>query len=45
MEFESSLPIIQFCRRTAGCTLFDNRRNEGILGDLKVETVDKKLRR
>jgi hypothetical protein len=31
-------------RRTAACTLFDHKRNEEILEELKVEPVDKKLR-
>jgi hypothetical protein len=34
-----------FIRRTAGYTLFDNKRNEEILEELKVETADEKLRR
>jgi hypothetical protein len=32
-------------RRTAGCTLFDNKRNEETLEELKEEPVDKKLRK
>jgi hypothetical protein len=31
--------------RTAGYTLFDHKRNDEILEELKVEPVDKKLRR
>jgi hypothetical protein len=34
-----------FFRRPAGYTLFDHKRNEGILEELKVEPFDKKLRR
>ena len=30
-------------RWTAGYTIFDHKRNEEILEDLKVEPVDKKL--
>jgi hypothetical protein len=33
-----------FFRRTAGYTLFDHKRNEEILEELKVEPVDQKLR-
>ena len=29
---------IKFCRRTAGYTLFDHKRNEEILEELKVKT-------
>jgi hypothetical protein len=36
---------VKFFRRTAGYTPFDHKRNEGILEELKVEPVDKKLRR
>jgi hypothetical protein len=36
---------MQFFRRTAGCTLFHHRRNEEVLEELKVEPVDKELRR
>ena len=36
---------IKFFRRTAGYTLFDHRRNEEILEEMKVEPFDKKLRR
>jgi hypothetical protein len=36
---------MKFFRRTAGYTLFDHKRNEEILEDLKVEPVDQKLRR
>ena len=36
---------IKFFRRTAGYNLFDHKRNEEILEELKVETVDEKLRR
>jgi hypothetical protein len=36
---------MKFFRRTAGYTLFDHKRNEEILEELKVEPVDKKLRR
>jgi len=32
-------------RRTAGCTLFDHKRNEEIFEELKVEPVNQKLRR
>jgi hypothetical protein len=34
-----------FSRRIAGYTLFDHKRNEDILEELKVEPVDEKLRR
>ena len=34
-----------FQKKTAGYTLFDHKRNEEILEDLKVELVDEKLRR
>jgi hypothetical protein len=40
----SSVEIKVF-RRTAGCTIFDHRRNEKILEELKVEPVDEKIRR
>jgi hypothetical protein len=36
---------MRFFRKTAGCTLFDHKRNEEILEDLKVEPSDEKLRR
>jgi len=36
---------IKFFRIAAGCFLFSYKRNEEILGDFKVEPVDKKLRR
>jgi len=36
---------IRFFRRTAGYTLYDNKRNEEILEELKVEPADKKLQR
>jgi hypothetical protein len=36
---------IKFFRRTAGYTLFDHKRNEEILEELKVKPVDEKLRR
>jgi hypothetical protein len=36
---------MQFFRRTAGYTLFEHKKNEEILEELKVEPVDKKLRR
>jgi len=35
---------MKFFRRTAGYTLYDHKRNEEILEELKVEPVDKKLR-
>jgi CRISPR/Cas system Type II protein with McrA/HNH and RuvC-like nuclease domain len=35
---------MNFFRRRVGYTLFDDERNEEILEQLKVETVDKKLR-
>ena len=34
-----------FFRRIAGYTLFDHKRNEDILEELKVEPVDEKLRK
>jgi hypothetical protein len=36
---------IKFFRRRAGYTLFEHKRNEEILEELKVEPVDEKLRR
>jgi hypothetical protein len=36
---------MKFFRRTARYTLFDHKRNEEILEELKVEPVDEKLRR
>jgi len=36
---------MKFFRRTAGYTLFSNKRKEENLGDLKVESVDERLRR
>jgi hypothetical protein len=36
---------IKFFRRTAGYTLFGNKRIEENLGDLKVGPADEKLRR
>jgi hypothetical protein len=36
---------ITFLRRTAGYTLFDHKRNEEILEELKVEPTEDKLRR
>jgi len=36
---------MKFFRRTAGYKLFGNKRKEENLGDLKVESVDEKLRR
>jgi hypothetical protein len=36
---------MRFFRRTGGYTLFDYKRNEEILEDLKVEPTDEKLRR
>jgi hypothetical protein len=36
---------ITFLKRTAEYTLFDHKRSEEILEDLKVEPVDEKLRR
>ena len=35
----------KFFRRTAEYTLFDNKRNDDILEELKAEPVDEKLRR
>jgi hypothetical protein len=34
---------MKFFRRTAGYTIFDHKRNEEILEELKIETVDEKL--
>ena len=39
-----TLDVITFFR-TVGYTLFDRKRNEEILEELKVEPVDKKLRK
>jgi hypothetical protein len=36
---------MKFFRRAAGCTIFDHKRNEENLEELKVETFDEKLRR
>jgi hypothetical protein len=36
---------IKFFRRTNGCTIFDLKRNEEILEELKEEPVDEKPRR
>jgi hypothetical protein len=36
---------IKLFRRTAGCTRFGHKINEEILEELKVEPVDKKVRR
>jgi hypothetical protein len=36
---------MKFFRRTAGYTLFDQKRNEEILEEFKVVSVDEKLRR
>jgi hypothetical protein len=36
---------MKFFRRTAEYTLFDHKRNEEILIELRVEPVDEKLRR
>jgi hypothetical protein len=36
---------MQFFRRTAGYTLFEHKKKEEILEELRVETVHKKLRR
>jgi hypothetical protein len=36
---------MQFFRRTARYTLFEHKKNEEILEELKVEPVDEKLRR
>jgi hypothetical protein len=36
---------VKFFRRTAGYALFDHKRNEEILEELKVEPVDEKIRR
>jgi hypothetical protein len=33
---------MKFFKRTHGYTRFDHKRNEDILGELKVEGVDKK---
>jgi hypothetical protein len=35
---------MKFFRRTAGYTLFDQKRNKEILEQFKVEPVDEKLR-
>jgi hypothetical protein len=35
----------KFFERTAGHTLFDHKRNEEILEELKIEPGDEKLRR
>jgi hypothetical protein len=36
---------MKFFRRTAGYTLFDLKRNNEVLEELKLEPVDEKLRR
>jgi hypothetical protein len=36
---------VKFFRRTAEHTNFDHKSNEEILGELKVEPIDEKLRR
>jgi hypothetical protein len=36
---------MKFFRRTAGYTVFDHKRNEGILEEMKAEAVDGILRR
>jgi hypothetical protein len=36
---------MKFFGRIPGYTIFDNKRNEEILEELKVEPVDEKLRR
>ena len=36
---------MKFSKRTTGCTLFDHKRNEEILEELKAEPVEEKLRR
>jgi len=36
---------MKFFRRTAGYILFNHKRNEEILEEMKVEPVDEKLRR
>jgi hypothetical protein len=36
---------MKFFRRTIGYTLFDHKMNEGLLKELKVESVHEKLRR
>jgi hypothetical protein len=36
---------LNFFGRTTGYTLFGDKRNKEILDELKVESVDKKLRR
>jgi hypothetical protein len=33
---------MKFCRRTAGCTLVDQKRNEENLDEFKAEPVDEK---
>jgi len=39
-------PVEMKCfRRIAGYTLFDHKRNEEILEELKIESVDEKVRR
>jgi hypothetical protein len=36
---------MKFFKRTTGYTILDHKRNEEILEELKIEEVDKKLRR
>ena len=36
---------MKFFKRTTGYTIFGHKRNEEILEELKIEEVDKKLRR
>jgi len=36
---------MNFLRRAARYNLFDHKRNEGILEEMKVEPIDEKLRR
>jgi len=36
---------MKFFRRTSRCTVFDQKRNEGILEELKVAPADEKQRR
>jgi hypothetical protein len=36
---------MKFFKITAGYTIFDHKKNEEILEELKIEEVDKKLRR
>jgi len=36
---------MKFFKRTAGYTIIDHKRNEAILEELRIDEVDKKLRR